>query len=162
MMTETKEQRLDKELKALAKEVTPDRDLWSGIELAIEHKAQKKKTSTLPVAWAASIVAAVLLSWMAFDPVEQVEDGYSLAKQMDNRFQQDKQAMLISLGQPNMSELPEEMQLQFTQLSSARKSLEKALSDDPENNELINLLGWLHQQELQLLEQIYRPQWQTI
>ena len=54
------------------------------------------------------------------------------------------------------------MQKQFKELSSARVAINKALKDDPNNSDLLNLLRWTQQQELDLLQQVYSPQWQTI
>jgi hypothetical protein len=69
------EQDLQKEVTALPDEMTPQRDLWAGIERAIQTKKQDtpsfesttKKVFT-PTSWAASLVAAVLVKWVSFSP----------------------------------------------------------------------------------------------
>ena len=95
----------------LPKEIQPERDLWSGIERAIQHKSQQKavesnKNNVIPMAWAASLIAAVLVAWVAFAPTTsqlssplvvtdkdtlQPESG-QLVSSMQTMFQQQKQA----------------------------------------------------------------------
>jgi len=70
--------------------------------------------------------------------------------------------MLVSFGQPKLSALPLEMQKQLAQLLSARQAIEKALVDDPNSSDLLNILRWTQKQELELIKQLYSPQWQTI
>ena len=53
------------------------------------------------------------------------------------------------------------MQQELTQLSEARASIRKALLTDKNNADLINLLDFTQQQELKLLQQLYR-QYQVI
>jgi hypothetical protein len=81
---------------------------------------------------------------------------------MQENFQQTKQTMLVSFGQPKLSELPQEIQTELTKLSSALKTIEKALLEDPSNNDLLNLLRWTQKQELDFLTQLYSPKWQSI
>ena len=76
--------------------------------------------------------------------------------------------MLVSYGQPDMTNLPIKMQDQLTELAQARKTIEKALANDGNNVELLNLLRFTQQQELKLLQQLYplmnneNAYWQTI
>ena len=79
-----------------------------------------------------------------------------------------KQAMLVSYGQPDMTHLSVKMQNQLIALAQARKAIEKALANDENNADLLNLLRFTQQQELSLLQQLYpymnnkNGQWQTI
>jgi hypothetical protein len=166
------EQALQHEIAKLPEEMTPERDLWSGIERAIQNKPQQttphnesenEKKVFVPTAWAASLVAAVLITWLSFSP-EQTGQGaqIDLVAAMQQNFQQEKQTMLVSFGQPKIKELPAAMQDELTKLTSAQVTIEKALADDPNNGDLLNLLRWTQQQELDLLKQLYSPQWQTI
>ncbi|NQZ23694.1 MAG: hypothetical protein HRT53_16800 [Colwellia sp.] len=172
------EQDLQKEVAALPDELTPQRDLWLGIERAIQVKKQDElsfepstKKVFIPTAWAASLVAAVLVTWVSFSPnfssqpVELVDKNNSplnLVLAMQENFQQTKQTMLISFGQPKVSDLPKEIQAELTKLSSALNTIEKALLADPNNNDLLNLLRWTQKQELDFLAQLYSPKWQSI
>jgi hypothetical protein len=161
----------------LPQEIAPERDLWQGIELAIQHKPQdvhlgspplfksnifNVANAKAPLAWAATVIVAILLSWVTFSPEQAHERQFNLAASMQQNFEQQKQHMLVSLGQPDVSKLSVNMQNQFKQLASAQVTIKKALLNDPDNADLLNLLRWTQQQELDLLNQLYRPKWQTI
>jgi len=174
------EQALTEKTKTLSNEMTPERDLWSGIERAISQKSQQSaesqaKSHTVPLAWAASFLVAILISWLTFSPQMQpnskqallanVAESPVVAEQlvafMQNNFQQQKEAMLVSFGQPNLTQLPQAMQQELQQLAAARKSIREALLKDENNVDLLNLLDFTQQQELKLLTQLYR-QYQVI
>lgn len=165
------EQSLDEQIAKLPKEMSPKRDLWAGIEKAIAVSPQipannntlTNKTQLVPMAWAASVIAAVLLTWFSFSPqMNTLPNNVNLASVMKKDFEQQKQLMLTSFGQPELQQLSNEMQQQLEELSSARSAIDKALENDPNNSELLNLLRWTQKQELELLNQLYSPQWQTI
>ena len=172
------EQNLQNKVAELPDEMTPQRDLWAGIERAIQTKQQDKrsfdspkKAAFVPTAWAASIVAAVLVTWVSFSPqlldksvnvAQQNNSSLNLVMAMQENFKQTKQTMLVSFGQPKVSELPQEIQEELIKLSSAQATIEKALIEDPSNNDLLNLLRWTQKQELDLLTQLYSPKWQSI
>jgi hypothetical protein len=171
-MTESKytEQDLRDAVEKLPQEMTPERDLWSGIEKAISQNAQttslennQKIQAFMPMAWAASVVAAVLLTWVTLGPTpDSGEQPLNLVVEMQQDFEQQKKTMLVSFGAPDVKELPAAMQSELTKLSSAQQTISQALVDDPNNSDLLNLLRWTQKQELDLLKQLYSPQWQTI
>ena len=163
------EKQLQKHIDALPKDMQPERDLWAGIEKAITQQSNTlpKKHTKRPLAWAASIVAAVLLTWYSTEfsqPFNEQKGIVTLnvVTQMQQHFEQQKALMLTSYGQSSLNELSPEMQEQLAQLESAQRSIEKALTEDPNNTDLINLLRWTQQQELDLIERLFSPQWQTI
>ncbi|MCO4799911.1 MAG: hypothetical protein KC484_11870 [Colwelliaceae bacterium] len=161
------EQSFENKIANLPKEMTPKRDLWQGIEKAIavskQDASDEKKNNTIPMAWAASVIAAVLLTWFSFSPQMQTTTvDANLASIMKQDFEQQKKLMLTSFGQPELQKLSKEMQTQLEELSSARNAIDKALQNDPTNSELLNLLRWTQKQELELIKQLYTPQWQTI
>jgi len=148
-------------------EMTPDRDLWTGIDKAINGQARKsvnlnQGNKVIPMAWAASVVAAVLVTWLSFSPQQATTPKLNLLTVMQQDFTEQKQAMLVSYGQPKISQLPQEMQDQLSELASARQAIEKALLDDGNNSDLLNLLRWTQKQELDLIKQLYSPKWQSI
>jgi hypothetical protein len=187
MNKQKSDQTLDAQVNKLPKAMQPQRDLWPGIERAIQDKSQEdvmvaKSNYKLPMAWAASFIVAVLVAWFSFSPTKlmlstplvattnealQSDDG-SLISLMKASFQQQKQEMLVSYGQPDLTNLPEKMLAQLFELSQARKTIEKALTSDKNNVDLLNLLRFTQQQELNLLQQLYpfmdnqNIQWQTI
>lgn len=160
---------LDEQVEQLPKEMSPKRDLWLGIEKAIAVSPQlsndtyPSRTKSVHLAWAASVVAAVLLTWFSFAPqMEPSLSNINVASVMKKNFEQQKKLMLTSFGQPELTKLSPEMQLQLEELSAARGAIDKALENDPNNSELLNLLRWTQKQELELIKQLYSPQWQTI
>ena len=176
MNKEISEQHLEQEVSKLTKEMQPKRDLWSGIEKAIAltlqdntaqtyrtNDASRKSSVMVPSAWAASIVAAVLLTWVSFSPNQtNLPNSINLASNMQESFEQQKQFVLASFGQPELTKLPKEMQTQLAELSKARTAIATALVNDQNNSELLNLLRWTQKQELDLLKQLYSSKWQTI
>jgi hypothetical protein len=172
------EQNLQKELAALPDEMTPQRDLWAGIERAIAVREQDRlstespvKKVFIPTAWAASLVVAVFVTWVSFSPltsdqpvniVQQNDSPLGLVVAMQESFKHTRQTMLVSFGQPKISALPKEIQEELSKLNSAQATIEKALIEDPSNNDLLNLLRWTQEQELDLLSQLYSPKWQSI
>lgn len=160
---------LDSRINELPKEMSPERDLWQGIEKAIAH--QDRQTNAVkakaPIAWAASLVAAVLLTWYGAGidlskGTDSNAESFNVVALMQDNFRQQRALVLTSFGQPSTEELSPAMQEQLKQLESARISIEKALLEDDSNTDLLNLLRWTQQQELELLEKLFSPQWQTI
>lgn len=171
---------LAEQVATLPVEMTPERDLWSGIERAINHKNQeltinKQRKLLMPSAWVASIALVILMSWVTFSPSINEESAPVLVKTqekngvtqgqlvnfMQQNFKKQKQTLLASYGQPTVDKLPAAMQQELTQLSDARASIRKALLTDENNADLLNLLDFTQQQELKLLQQLYR-QYQVI
>ena len=171
---------LNEQVANLANEMTPERDLWPGIERALNHKSQasagdKQSNVFVPSVWAASIAMVVLMSWFTFSPstVEQsvpvmVQNQQKtsptpgqLVNFMQQNFKLQKQTLLASYVQPSVDKLPVAMQKELTQLADARSSIKKALLTDENNADLLNLLDFTQQQELKLLQQLYR-QYQVI
>lgn len=88
---------LQQHINELPKEMSPERDLWVGIEKAIEHQSQQstvaptKSSFKTPVAWAASVVAAVLLTWLGSDIYAPMTAAPpTVAVQMHQQFEQQK------------------------------------------------------------------------
>jgi len=174
------DQDLSEQVALLPNEMTPERDLWPGIERAINHKSQQVVTDKqgnvyVPGAWAASVLVVMLASWFTFSPSNKVSESPVLVQSnkeenamqgqlvnfMQQNFQQQKQTLLVSYGQPALDKLPPAMQQELKQLSDARASIRKALLTDENNADLLNLLDFTQQQELKLLQQLYR-QYQVI
>ncbi|REL25300.1 hypothetical protein DXX93_01170 [Thalassotalea euphylliae] len=164
------DQELQQKIHDLSKEVAPQRDLWPGIEKAISAQQlspqrpqnHKGRSKVVPFAWAASLVAAVLLTWVNVAPPGISTSELSLVASLNQEFDQQKQLMLTSFGEPDLKQLPPEMQVELAKLAQARKSIAAALDNDENNTDLLNLLQWTQQQELELLKRLYTPQWQTI
>ena len=167
MNKQLSDEKLTKALAELPNEIAPERDLWPGIEKAIAITPQLSgdvsKKRLVPVAWAASVALAAVLTWGIMAPdLASDQSSIDLVSVMELDFKEQRSVMLASFGQNNISALPQDMQLQLNALEKARKSIIAALKEQPNNGDLLNLLRFTQQQELNLLEKLYSPQWQTI
>ncbi|WP_394173563.1 hypothetical protein [Thalassotalea litorea] len=168
------EQQLQQHIDDLSADIKPQRDLWQGIERAIEIKSQQHsepvaeqskgniiRANFQPLAWAASVVLAIIVTFNYQNRAEQIPQ-LTVVEMIEQQYHQEKQNMLVSFGKPDLNKLPQDIRQQFEEIQSARESLLAALQDDPQNADLLNLLKWTQKQELNLLEQLYSPKWQTI
>lgn len=164
MKNEITDVSLQQQVDELSNEISPERDLWPGIEKALVKQSRNSDSKSFyPVAWVATVVVAVMVSWLSFSPQTTTEvTPIDIAKVMQQDFNEQKQVMLVNLGQPDLGQLSPEMQKQFDELKKAQQAISKALENDPTSVELLNLLRWTQKQELDLLKQIYSPKWQTI
>jgi hypothetical protein len=80
---------------------------------------------------------------------------------MQQSFNQQKVSLRNSYGNPKVELLPIAMQTELSQLAKARVAINNALENDENNVDLLNLLDFTQQQELKLLQQLYR-QYQVI
>jgi hypothetical protein len=171
---------LDKKTAELIPEIAPQRDLWPGIERAINHQGQqssvfKSRDLIMPSVWAASIAMIMLVSWLTLAPqhnpfkknslvnnnVEIKVNQSQLIAMMQQSFNQQKVSLRVSYGNPKIELLPIAMQTELSQLAKARVAINNALENDENNVDLLNLLDFTQQQELKLLQQLYR-QYQVI
>ena len=171
---------LDKKTAELVPEITPQRDLWPGIERAINHQGQQPSAFNsrdlfMPSVWAASIAIIMLVSWVTLAPqhnpfmetrlvshsTEVKANQAQLVAMMQQSFNQQKVSLRSSYGNPKIELLPIAMQTELSQLAKARVAIRNALDNDENNVDLLNLLDFTQQQELTLLQQLYR-QYQVI
>lgn len=164
MKNEITDVSLQQHVDELSKEMSPNRDLWPGIEKALVKQTQQPvKKPYYPVAWVATVMVAVLASWLSMAPPPNSDMAtVDIAQVMQQDFKEQKRLMLVTLGEPDLAQLSPDMQKQFDELKKAQQAISKALENDPTSVELLNLLRWTQKQELDLLKQIYSPQWQTI
>jgi hypothetical protein len=171
---------LDKKTTELLQEIAPQRDLWPGIERAINHQSQqssvfKSRDLFIPSVWAASVAMIMLVSWLTLAPqhnpfnetrlvshsTESKANQAQLIIMMQQSFNQQKVSLRNSYGNPKVELLPIAMQTELSQLAKARVAIKNALDNDENNVDLLNLLDFTQQQELKLLQQLYR-QYQVI
>lgn len=168
LMSQLSDKALNEKISALPKEMTPERDLWQGIERAItsqQLEPEHKKPVKVHLALAASVLLSIVLSWKLLyqpniQPIEIAE--LTIAEQLEQDFQQQKRLVLTSFGQQDLTSVPADMKVQLDELAAAQNSIKKALESDPNNIELVKLLRWAQSQELALIEAAYAPKWQQI
>lgn len=162
------EERLQKEIAQLPDSVTPERDLWKGVELAIDdeqpviQKNRNELAANAPLyAMAASVMFlafAVYALVLNTDATQQLQPALALA--MQTQHQEQKRALLVSFS--NKTPLSSDWQKQMQELDEAEKAILSALENDPDNHALLKMLQQVYQQQLSLIENVYNPKWQAI
>lgn len=142
----------------------PNKDLWQGIEHALVRQPQgKANASSVTKPWfaiAASIlmVAVLVSQWWPKNTTQQPQTIYELAQQLNQA--QDQQVELIKARfeaagykapSGNFAE-------SLANLQQARKQVTESLMKSPNDRSLLEMLRWVNQQELKLLDQAYAKQ----
>ena len=156
---------LQHQLENLPRELIPERDLWAGIDHAIEHQQGRSDGKRAPWLGAAAMVAVgVVVGWMSFrGPAPEAPMTLAaLAQEMNRDFDAQRRTVLVSFGQQDYSGLSRPLQAELEQLDAGIQAVNQALAADPENAELLELLGFLQQQALDLLARSYQPGWQML
>ena len=155
------EQFLDEQLQSQQKEVSPSRDLWPGIEHAInlqqsEQQDKAKRNWALPAFGTAA--AAVLVALVGLNmPVQQDNTQFAL---ISDAYEQQKQSLLVQYqSQPALTD---NWQAQLTELEQAEKAIKTALEDDPNNRALLGMLAQVYQQQLDLINKVHQPKQSTV
>lgn len=162
------ENRLQKEVSQLPESVTPKRDLWKGVEIAISEENQSTEQKKVNIAANAPIYAmAASVMFLAFAVYSLVLSGdinfqpqSSLALDMQTQHHEQKKALLVSFA--DKTPLSSDWQKQMEELDSAEKAILTALDSDPDNHALLKMLQQVYQQQLSLIETVYNPKWQAI
>ncbi|CAM4181446.1 hypothetical protein PSOS111911_06315 [Pseudoalteromonas ostreae] len=139
-------------------EISPQKDLWPGIEKALTHAplAQVKAALWPKLAGvAACSVAALLTVQLLFSGSEP---GTSVV--MSDYFTQQKQTLLVQYQ--NQPALTDNWQQQLTELEDAERAIKQALKNEPENPALLKMLAQVYQQQLDLINKVHAPKWQQI
>lgn len=171
---------LDKELQhqigQLPKQLKPSRDLWTGIDHAIEQElqaqVQQQHTAKL-TSWpklsavAAGFVVFGFSTWMVMnvEPSIGVNDiasnePMSYVSQITDSFEQQKQSLLVKYQ--DQQAYADDWQLQLKELDDAASAIKKALAIEPGNAQLIKMLQQTYQQQLDLIKAVNKSPWQTI
>ena len=151
---------IDDLLNHLPKEMQPDRDLWTGIEYAIE---MHDNTSATP-AWkyasgVAVLVVAVAATWMFATHEHEHDVGFegvrltTLIEDMDESFVMEKAALLKSFeGEQSLTENWNE---QLRELEEARLGVKQVLENNPNNVYMIQVMQNIQQQQLDLIKRVH-------
>lgn len=173
------DKQLQQQIEQLPKEIQPSRDLWAGIDHAIENRSQKqaKQKWQKLTAVAAGFAIFGWLSWLtvnvgnsAFEPAinsgsdhsiaQQKDEALSFVDSMSESYEAQKQALLVQYdGQQSMVK---DWQVQLEELDKAADAIKKALLADPSNAQLIKMLQQTYQQQLDLINMVNRSPWQQI
>jgi hypothetical protein len=155
------EQLLQQKLDALPGEMQPQRDLWPGIDLALENQAQ---STNKPVRWmgiAASIAVLGLVGLLSLSsltsPNVKQSDLSQLISSMSEQHERQKQFLLASYEQ--QPALTDNWQQQLRELDNAATVIKSTLEKDPSDANLIKMLQQVYQQQIKLIQSVHQSQW---
>ncbi len=145
----------------LPKELTPQRDLWPGIEQAIANTPQYGQP-TKPESWqqlakiaaAFAPVALVLSIWLGSGSHEQIDNNWNNPLVASYDIQKKQLLQKVNTEQP----VVKNWQASMTELEQAEKALIQALKQQPEDPALMKMLNQVYQHQISLIKKAYKPQ----
>lgn len=150
---------LAKAVRDLDREILPQRDLWPAIERKIALYPQRKKLDWMPYGVAASLLIAVstlMLTLTRLDPVNTQPLSFDQSMlEMQREYQQVINPMVRQFGEVNKSLDPATLQELYRNIEimeRARKDIEEQVRKNPDNPRLVEMLMWIHEQEVELLK----------
>ncbi|HAE89826.1 MAG TPA: hypothetical protein DCR58_04580 [Idiomarina baltica] len=144
--------------------IEPSDDLWQGIEQRLEGQTTEDSRTWWAAAGgalAASLLAvAVFVGYQGAQPGEDIRTNespyYAAAAQMISTQAQQVSALQRGYKLAGIEQSDEQLTTQLQQLAKARQSVLEALASGPGNAQQLELLRWINEQELALLEQSYQ------
>ncbi|WP_440054287.1 hypothetical protein ACSLBF_15655 [Pseudoalteromonas sp. T1lg65] len=137
----------------------PQRDLWLGIEKAINQESPVRQTTHNHWQKLTGIAACTVAGLFAWQVVMNQPKQDSLAN-MSSFFEQQKQALLVQYD--TQPALTSDWQMQLQELEQAEQAVKLSLKNDPENAALLRMLAQVYQQQLDLINKVHQPRWQQI
>lgn len=157
------DQQLKTEIDKLARDIEPARDLWPGIDHAINNHTY---AIPKPVAIAAGIVLVVSLAisgGLYMNRPQSVSDARNVADfiaLLQSDHEKNKQALLVEYA--GQTALAPDWEAQMVQLEQAEQAIYEALKEDPENLEMLKILRQVQTKQIELIESVYAPLFTTI
>ena len=154
---------LENRINKVALEKQPERDLWKGIEQAIEktpiHSDSIFNKPRPLLAIAASLIVVTFVGWMSFESGKALQ-GENLVASLSEQHNAQKQSLLIRFkDQPAMTD---NWQQQIDELDEAAIAIKKALSEEPNNLALLKMLKNVYEQQMMIIERVHEPRWKRV
>jgi len=165
---------LENRVNGLDLEKQPERDLWKGIEQALQrtsvdsahinkvHSSKQTHIFNKPkplLAMAASLVVVTFIGWMSFES-GKTRQGENLVAALSEQHNAQKQSLLIRFkDQPAMTD---NWQQQIDELDEAATAIKKALSEEPNNPALLKMLKNVYEQQMMIIERVHEPRWKRV
>lgn len=146
-------------------EISPNKDLWRGIEASISRSqvnvtiGRRNRWMTWLSATAATVLVmtGVMLSAMHQNNAAiPNHHGIDLLTMLTQQHQQQRQVLLTSFSDAGYQQSANELENELQQLRDAATKITAQLRLEPDNAELWQFLQWIHQQELDLLRTMYQ------
>jgi len=152
-MSDEFDKALQTKISQLQKDKMPERDLWTGIEVAITTK--KRRRFPL-IAVAASITAFLLGAFVVTHMHSNVgETTQAVIAQLDAQHQQEMSALKLAFRK--MPSLTSNWDEQLRDMDEAANAVKMALKHDPQNLTLLKMLSDIYQKQIDLLKTVHEP-----
>jgi len=158
MTTPDPDRTLQRAIAQLPRAELPQRDLWPGIEHAINETAPARE-------WA--LAASLLLILAASLQFGRVEPGPGVAGierdvlvTLQSEHLHSKQALLVQYQ--DEAPLYRDWETQMQQLEKAEQVIYNALREEPRNLELLKMLRLVQQKQLNLIDSVFSPRLTSI
>lgn len=148
--------------------VSPPTDLWAQIEPRLQaYSDTKPKTarSLQKVSWglgtvAASLVAVAVFIGLHHSPASNpvTSEWYQLAQQLTEAQQRQVNALQMGYQLSGYTANQPQLEQELKDVRQARQELLMAMANNKGNAQFIDMLRWLNQQEIELLERVYQKQ----
>ncbi|MFT5276398.1 MAG: hypothetical protein ACI97K_002811 [Glaciecola sp.] len=156
--------RINDGIKNINLEKQPERDLWRGIEQALQNSDNAAGNSKLSgmkpmLAMAASFMVVAVISWASFESGKSMQ-GDALVAAMSEQHSSQKKSLLISFkDQPAATS---NWQQQIDELDEAAQAIKRALKEEPNNSALLRMLKNVYEQQMAIIERVHEPSWARI
>lgn len=160
------EKQLQQQLAQLPTGLEPSRDLWAGIDHAIEMQQQRRRPRGIYQrlsAVAAGVGLTGLTVWLSLTVnVIPSDEGsnWQHVTLMSELFEQQKQTLLVKYADRQAS--ADNWRSQLAELDDAAEAIKKVLDEDPANAQLLKMLQQVYQQQLDLIHAVNKNPWQQI
>ncbi|TDF34435.1 hypothetical protein EYS14_24430 [Alteromonadaceae bacterium M269] len=169
MSNEHFEQELLNRIQELPQERQPERDLWPGIEMAMNIQVEAAAPQGNVVAFAkqpvwyasaASFLIVAMFAWFNFNNSNVLQVNEEFIAQMTMQHEEQKTALLVKFE--DQPALTQNWQQQLKELDEAAGAVKKALLQEPNNLALLKMLQHVHQQQIDLIENVHSSRWTQI
>lgn len=161
-LKQDKPQTLEQAIARVPRDQLPRRDLWPGIELAINEAPQRSRWHQ-HLALAASLLL-VLGASLQFGRVQPAPGTSGIDRnvlvELQSEHQLSKQALLVQYG--DAPALYPDWEAQMRQLEQAEQVIYNALREEPGNIELLRILRLVQEKQLNLIDSVFSSRLTTI
>ncbi|SFD08142.1 hypothetical protein [Pseudoalteromonas denitrificans] len=150
-------------LENMPEEIQPKKDLWQGIDRAIDFKVKPKTLNHFTkLSVVAACFAAALLSFNFLSTIQMQSNDSEINNviTMSEIFETQKNALLVQYQEKPA--LTDDWQAQLDDLEQAEQAIKQALKNEPQNSALLRMLAQVYRQELELINRVHQPKWQQI
>jgi hypothetical protein len=146
---------LQSAIAGLPKERLPQRDLWTGVEMALLNRSRRR----VPwLALAASVLVCVIAAGAWFRSHRAAHSATSHVNYVEQLAVQHRNTIrALQAAYRNTPALTTNWNEQLNGMERAADSVRKALRDDPDNIALLKMLNDVYQQEVDLLRRVHEP-----